>query len=155
MDMVYIVHYTPLRDRLRAMLKVVDRMGVGTARIITAYDREELTDDDKTCFYQEDLQDVPLVPGVVSVNIKHMVAYWDMIQNNYQTALVLEDDALDKDQGGAAWNDTFETCMDNVPSDFDAVFVSGCHQESPCTKGMLHVCALSPPSYHANPCNVT
>jgi len=134
-DMVYIIHYTPLRDRLRQMVELVDRMGLGVARIITAFDREELTDEDVECFYKEDLKDVPLVPGVISVNIKHMAAHWDMIQNGYKSALILEDDAIERVPTTGTWLDSFKDSMSQVPSGFDSVYVNGCHNEWVCAKG--------------------
>jgi hypothetical protein len=53
----------------------VDRMRLGSARFMASYDREGLTEGDMGCFYEEDPED-PLVSGVVSVNIKHFMAFW-------------------------------------------------------------------------------
>jgi len=117
------------------MVELVDRMGLGVARIITAFDREELTDEDVECFYKEDLKDVPLVPGVISVNIKHMAAHWDMIQNGYKSALILEDDAIERVPTTGTWLDSFKDSMSQVPSGFDSVYVNGCHNEWVCAKG--------------------
>ena len=44
-EAVYVVHYTKLRERLRHVLSLVKSMGLGTARVMFSYDREDLTEE--------------------------------------------------------------------------------------------------------------
>lgn len=119
------------------MLELISNMGLGPARIITAYDREQLGKEEEECFVTSRQGADPLGPGEQSLNIKHMLAYWDMIHHGYNNTLVLEDDVIMSSlfNDKAAFAEYVTSTLKRVPPGQHITYVSGCRRETECNKG--------------------
>ncbi|KAH9586536.1 hypothetical protein LSM04_008190 [Trypanosoma melophagium] len=136
-DHVYVVHYTPLRHRRGNMTAMLRAHGV-KAEWVLGFDKEELNASTDSCFHYYDPQQLsgpksrryktcglfprPLGPAQRSVVIKHFSAYYDAYQHNYQTVLVLEDDALLR----VGFVKRLDEVLRTTPSGYDAIFIGGC-----------------------------
>ena len=85
---IFITHYTKLTDRKKFMLEQLKKHNI-KATFISNYDKEDLTQDDKSMFNQNSLKD-----SEISLMCKHFYVYRHMIDNNIEYAIILEDDAL-------------------------------------------------------------
>lgn len=101
-DQIYVVHYTRLSERRDHIIELVKQMNLGPALIMASHDREELSDDDISCFHRDD-PEFPMVSGQYSLAIKHFMAYLDMIQRGYESVLVIEDDIVLSDVSPQAY----------------------------------------------------
>lgn len=120
---IYIIHYTPLKDRKKFMDKQLEKYGI-EAEYILEKDREVLTEEELKIF---DLKRAangtyPLNMAECSVALKHIETYRKIIAEGVEHALILEDDAF-------ILCDDFEEKLTEyyyqLPDDWDMFFV-GC-----------------------------
>jgi GR25 family glycosyltransferase involved in LPS biosynthesis len=93
-DMVYVIHYTPLVERKEYLLNFFNSNNITNYEFRSIYQREYLTEElYKKSFklhYTENMK-----PAVVCITLEHIEIYKDIIQNDFDNwCLVLEDDSV-------------------------------------------------------------
>ena len=109
---IFITHYTKLTDRKKFMLEQLKKHNI-KATFISNYDKEDLTQDDKSMFNQNSLKD-----SEISLMCKHFYVYRHMIDNNIEYAIILEDDALIYDN----FINNIVSYFKQLPPDWDFLF---------------------------------
>jgi GR25 family glycosyltransferase involved in LPS biosynthesis len=108
---IFVLHYTPLVDRKKHILKQLEDHGL-EAEFITQFDREEITD---FTFFDTSKINV----GCISNILKNVEVYRKMIEHNIPYAIVFDDDVyLAKD-----FNKIMNETLKNLPSTFDMCYM--------------------------------
>jgi GR25 family glycosyltransferase involved in LPS biosynthesis len=119
---VYVTHYTKLRDRKEFILNQFEDENITDFEFIEDYDQEVLTGEHFSMFTRE------VKPSQISLTIKHLHAWRDILKN-HEMALIFEDDVmLDKD-----FTSELNKFMEQLPPTFDFFFIgngSNLHMES-------------------------
>jgi GR25 family glycosyltransferase involved in LPS biosynthesis len=130
---VHVAHYTPLRER-RARLQADLAAHHIVARWMTRHDREDLTAEVRARYYRRDdalwrrktfyTECAPraLSPADLSLAIKHVEIYRQILEDGQPFALILEDDVLLAPDFAAR----FDRYFAHAPSDLDLVFIGSC-----------------------------
>ena len=118
-DAVFVTHYTPLKERKKAVIKRV-RESLGVDPIfVEDFDREDLSDDDVKCFGNSKAQLAYIrrvsKKGEVSLTLKHIVIYFYMIQHSLENVLVLEDDAAFMHSDWVSKDSVWQKIMQDLP----------------------------------------
>jgi GR25 family glycosyltransferase involved in LPS biosynthesis len=113
---IYVLHYTKLVERKQNILKQFEKHGITDYEFITLYDKDELTEIDRSLFVNN------LSPRKISLLLKHIYTY-KQIANFYEHALILEDDAILSDD----FSSRLKMYVEQIPIDYDMVFLGdGC-----------------------------
>lgn len=118
---IFVVHYPKLLKRKATLNKLLEINGL-SAQYVEHYDRNTLTIEDKKLF------DINSVDNTnIAISLSHFYCYKEII-NNYDYALILEDDAI--------FNNVFSRAlrfyMQHLPSDWDMLFLGdGCGMHIP------------------------
>lgn len=137
-DVVYMIHYTPMRRRRVAMTELMAKHRIGVVWV-EGFDKEVLNESTAACFHswnrselvrandlkkaaRHDVKRDPLGKSQRSVVVKHHSALYDMYRMGYQRALVLEDDAFLR----VSFRKRLAEVMLNIPATFDVVMIGGC-----------------------------
>lgn len=127
----YVMHYKPLVNRRKALTKSLSEIGI-TAKWITDWDANELTEQILSLYYKEDpviwnnrinwqkkVSFRRLRMSEISIAIKHIRSMKNVLQRGLPYALFLEDDVVFSPD----FTKKFNTYFDNCPDDFDFVFL--------------------------------
>jgi glycosyl transferase family 25 len=118
---IFVTHYTKLKDRKIALEKQFKDHNITDYEFIEKYDREDLT------FYEQMLFHPKLPSSVMSLSLKHRHAY-RAIRDNYDCALILEDDVILSPNFVAI----LEGYIKELPTDYDMLFIGdGCNFHIP------------------------
>ena len=109
---IFITHYTKLTDRKKFMMHQLNKHNI-KATFISDYDKEHLTDTDKSIFNQNSLK-----IEEISLMCKHFYVYRHMIENDIKHAIILEDDVLIYDN----FIDNIVSYFKQLPPDWDFLF---------------------------------
>jgi GR25 family glycosyltransferase involved in LPS biosynthesis len=110
---ILVLHYTPLVDRKENMIKQLNGYNYN---FIIEHDREKLSKEDLIKFDTNKLK-----MAEISIFMKNIYAY-NKIINNYNYALLLEDDVILDDN----FNEKFNRYIKGLPSDWDMVYIGTC-----------------------------
>ena len=123
--MIYLIHYTPLRDRKQNLLNEMKSRFFNYA-FIEKYDRECLTINDLAKFDTDKLR-----LSQISCSLKHLYALELIRHSRYKYNLVLEDDVvLDK-----KFTLKLERGLKQLPKDYDMLFIgNGCGMHIPSSR---------------------
>jgi len=136
---IYIAHYSPLKERKEILLKKLNNYGVQAQWIEnepTEVDIEALHANTdllwrqkiKNLDYGGPIPHKKLTKSEISIAFKHLKIYEDIILNKVETALILEDDVVFKDD----FVNNFNFNLMNTPNDWDLIFIgSGCDLRIP------------------------
>ena len=114
---VFVIHYTKLKDRKAHVQRQLEPYGFDV-EFITQYDGDGLTKDD-LAFFQPDV----LTNSEMSIIRKHMACYVEICKNDYECALILEDDVI----LSADFETKLNHYMSQLPSRWDLCFIgNGC-----------------------------
>lgn len=114
---IFVLHYSKLVDRKKHILEQFNKQGITDYEFIEKYDREDLQDCDTLLF------DKGIKKSVVSLTNKHFYAY-NMIAENYEKALILEDDVILCDN----FMEKLNNYITQLPENFDMLFIgNGCN----------------------------
>ena len=109
---IFVLHYSKLAERKASILKQFEQQGITDYEFIEAYDKDSLTPEEIDMF-------VPgYKPSKISLILKHFHVV-RRIQESYDQALVLEDDAILADGFPAL----LKTYMAQAPSPYDMIFL--------------------------------
>jgi GR25 family glycosyltransferase involved in LPS biosynthesis len=109
---IFVLHYSKLTERKASILKQFEQQGITDYEFIETYDKDSLTEQEIDMFIPE------YKKSKISLFLKHFHVV-RRIQESYDQALVLEDDAILADKFLA----TLEHYMTQVPSTYDMVFL--------------------------------
>ena len=112
---IFVAHYTPLQERKTHMIQQFTKHGITEYEFVDVYDKEHIPRSDAATFAN-------LTPPKVSLMLKHFHIY-KQIAENYENALILEDDVILADN----FVEKLARYMSQVPDTFDMVFLGdGC-----------------------------
>ena len=126
---ILVLHYTPLVDRKK---KMIEQLNGYNYKFIIEYDREKLSKENLMKFDTDKLK-----MAEISIFMKNIYAYNEII-NNYNYALLLEDDVILDDN----FNDKFNTYIKELPTDWDMVYIGTClniHIDNKLLKNNKHI----------------
>lgn len=89
---VFVIHYKKLLERKENILRQFDRFGITDYEFIDI-DRSEIDNYEITKYFDREI----LHPALVAIHLSHIEAYNRIVDNNYEEALILEDDAIMSD----------------------------------------------------------
>ncbi len=132
---IFVMHYKKLTNRKCNLTKMLCDIGLN-AEWIEVFDAEELTQNDISHYYKnsnevwnEKVHWVCNSPfrkikmSELSLSIKHILAYEKIIKENYDIALILEDDIVFESN----FKLLFDSYFINTPDDLDFAFIgNGC-----------------------------
>lgn len=115
---IYVIHYSKLIDRKKYMIEQFQKQNITDYEFIEKYDKENLEDYDKSLFDTHILK-----PSIISLAHKHFYTY-KLISENYNSALILEDDAI--------LSENFMSKLNNyitkLPANYDMLYIGdGCN----------------------------
>ena len=114
---IFVLHYSKLVDRKKHILEQFKKENITDYEFIEKYDKEDLQDCDKLLFENS------VKESMISLMNKHFYAY-KLISENYENALILEDDVILSDN----FNKILNLYMSYLPEDYDMLFIGdGCN----------------------------
>jgi len=108
---ILIVHYDKLINRKKYMLEQLSKYNL-EAEFISNYGKENLTYDDKKLFKN-------ITDGEISVALHHIQCYKKIIENDYNYALILEDDVILSEN----FINILNKYISDLPSIWDMLFI--------------------------------
>jgi glycosyl transferase family 25 len=122
---IYIVHYAKLVERKKNIIFQLNLLGIPEKdyEFIEKYDRDNLHEDEYKNFF------APEFPNTgKAIFLSHIYIYRDIIKNNYNYALILEDDAILY----VNFTSILKSYISQLPSNFDMLFIGdGCNLHIP------------------------
>jgi GR25 family glycosyltransferase involved in LPS biosynthesis len=128
-DKIYICHYSKLADRKQFMINQLQDFDINDYEFVEHYDKNELNHESISQKYPLiNHPQNPMTPGEKSLALKHVWIIRDMLEKNYDSVLVLEDDAvLCQD-----FVKHFNNYKAQLPNDWDIGWVGSCfHLKEP------------------------
>ena len=114
---IFVLHYSKLVDRKRHILEQFNKQGIIDYEFIEKYDREDLEDCDMLLF------DKCVKKSMMSLMNKHFYVY-NIIAENYEYALILEDDVILCDN----FIEKLNIYITQLPENIDMLFIGdGCN----------------------------
>lgn len=114
---IFVLHYSKLVDRKKSILAQFQKHNITDYEFIEKYDREDLQDCDILLF------DKCVKKSMMSLMNKHFYVY-KLISENYDCALILEDDVILCDN----FIDKLNNYMGQLSEDYDMLFIGdGCN----------------------------
>jgi GR25 family glycosyltransferase involved in LPS biosynthesis len=118
-DKAYMMHYLPLGKRRES----IDRLPFDVKLITYEPYGVTYTSDEKSWYAKCDVPFRELKKSEISLAYKHMQTYFDIAINEFDSALILEDDAVIVNNFVNRFNDY----LSRTPDDWDLIFIgSGC-----------------------------
>ena len=139
-DQVYVVHYSPLQERKNKLIEALRKAEIADVEWIEC----EIEEGQLSEYYQPNQQQwyQKLMPlsyshhepyrelkkSELSIAAKHLKVYENILQNKYETSLILEDDVVfEKDL-----KEKIGEYLEKTPADWDLIFIgSGCNLRIP------------------------
>lgn len=133
----YVMHYKPAVDRYDFMYNQLQKNNIKNYKFVTDYDKEELTQELISEYYDTDInyqleaslastrgggpiEYRKLKDSEISLFIKYMKTFEEIISNDIQYALFLEDDCVFTNN-----QISIDQIIQNAPKNFDAIFIGG------------------------------
>ena len=114
---IFVLHYSKLVDRKTHILEQFKREGIVDYEFIEKYDKDEITDQESVLF------DINYKKSTMSLHLKHNYVY-KMIAENYENALILEDDVILCNK----FIEKLNNYVSQLPKNFDMLFIGdGCN----------------------------
>ena len=110
---IFVIHYKKLIERKKHILEQFEKHNITEYEIIDI-DRDELDGYDLTKFEN-------LPNSYMAIGLSHLYAY-NEIKNNYDEALILEDDVIFCDD----FMTVFNNYLKQLPKDYDMCFYGSC-----------------------------
>ena len=110
---IFVIHYKKLIERKKHILEQFEKHNITEYEIIDM-DRDELDGYDLTKFEN-------LPNSYMAIGLSHLYAY-NEIKNNYDEALILEDDVIFCDD----FMTVFNNYLKQLPKDYDMCFYGSC-----------------------------
>lgn len=123
-DRIYVLHYSPLKERKEYLEKQFFQYKITNYEFFTDYsDRNDAKKDIIDKYFKLD----NLSPAQICIAISHIELYKKIIANNENMCLILEDDAI----FCYDFVNNFNKYINCIPSDIDIAFINdGCNLHS-------------------------
>lgn len=118
---IYVTHCVSLSDRKNRLDTEFQTLGLSPTWI-TNHDADNLTWEDWSKYYSFTNVFRPISPQELSLVIKHLSCYEQIVKNGQNFALILEDDVTFVDN----FSELFDKYLSSVPDDFDLIFLGNC-----------------------------
>jgi GR25 family glycosyltransferase involved in LPS biosynthesis len=121
-DKIFIIHYEPLYERKKYIDSIINNLKIPYEYIIS--NNETDLNYNINDFYQENysIWNRKLTIGEICVSINHFNVYQKILNNGYKNCLIIEDDAVFKDNFNI-----FENILSQLQNvKFDICFLSDC-----------------------------
>jgi GR25 family glycosyltransferase involved in LPS biosynthesis len=114
---IFVLHYTKLAERKANILRQFQEQNITHFQFIEAFDRESLTSQQLNRFAPN------LKPSEISLFLKHISVYQQMVKQDISEALLLEDDAILADN----FLETLDKYRQQLPASWQMLFLGdGC-----------------------------
>lgn len=125
-DKYYMCHYTKLSDRKDYAKDQIDRHNID-AKWITEFDKEDIDYDSlkneyPTLLEYSNIFNRKIRKSEISLCLKHISIFKDVILNNYQNVVVFEDDIILVDD----FTNKLSEYMTQLPDDYDVLWIGSC-----------------------------
>ena len=110
---IYIMHYTPLKERKIFMVKQCNKHSL-KHKFIEIFDRENLTYEDLKIFNKK-----KLTLGEISLFKKHINTYKKIMNSDYKYNLIFEDDVILNEN----FNEILYKGLKQLPNNYDMLFI--------------------------------
>jgi GR25 family glycosyltransferase involved in LPS biosynthesis len=125
-DKYYMCHYTKLSERKVYAKSQLDRFNI-EAKWINSFDKEDIGYSSLFTEYPKILNHSPLFnrklsKSEISLCLKHIEVFKDVISNSYQNVVVFEDDIILVDDFDIKLNEY----MKQLPKDYDILWIGSC-----------------------------
>lgn len=109
---IWIIHYTPLKERKEFLLKEFEKRNL-VYEFIENYDREDLKEEDLQIFKKG------YKKSQCAITLAHLYAYKQIIKSPYKYNLILEDDAI----LNKYFNNFLNYALKRLPDSYDMLFI--------------------------------
>ena len=114
---IFVLHYSKLVDRKKYILEQFEKQNIRDYEFIEKYDKDEITDYESSIFEQN------YEKPTMSLHLKHNYVY-KLIAENYENALIFEDDAILCDN----FIEILNIYISQLPEHYDMLFIgNGCN----------------------------
>jgi len=121
-DRIFIIHYEPLSERKKYLDSIMRNFKIPFEYIISNNDTDLNCDIDNFYRIDSSIWNRKLTKGEICVSINHFNIYKKMINSGYNNCLIIEDDAVFKDNFNL-----FDDILNQLKNvDFDMCFLSDC-----------------------------
>jgi GR25 family glycosyltransferase involved in LPS biosynthesis len=123
-DKTYIVHYEPLVNRRAYIDSIINNISDNFEFILSNPETDEKLRENLDYHYKHDPSVLTRVIPIneLAVSVSHLRIYDDMLQNGYQLCLIIEDDAILKEN----FNESLTEILQEDIGHFDFIFLSTC-----------------------------
>lgn len=122
LEHIFIIHFEPLIQRKKYIDSQIKKYNILHTYIKSNKKNDKLLYNSTEYQYNTKIYDRKLSIGEVCVSIQHFNTYKLILKKNIQYALIIEDDAIFKNNFKAG----LQLACSNLPSNFDMCFISEC-----------------------------
>jgi GR25 family glycosyltransferase involved in LPS biosynthesis len=122
---IFVLHYSKLTKRKQYIIHQFKLHGITDYEFIEKFDKDTITDDECPEFSREY---VTTRRTELSLHLKHLYVYRTMVRENYEQALVFEDDVILSN----GFMEKLGVYMKQLPTEYDMLFIGdGCNLHIP------------------------
>ena len=122
-DKIFIVHYEPLVERKSYLDSIIVNLDIPYEYLISNDESDSRITLNNYYKFNESIFNRKLISGEIFVTINHFLIYEKILDNSYNNCLILEDDAILKDN----FFEYFEKIIKELKEvKFDICFLSDC-----------------------------
>ena len=122
---IFVLHYSKLTHRKRFIIDQFARHSITNYEFIERFDKDAITDDECPEFSKKY---VSTRRAELSLHLKHIHVYREMMLHDYEDVLVFEDDVVLSDD----FMNKLKAYMTQLPKDYDMLFIGdGCNLHIP------------------------
>jgi GR25 family glycosyltransferase involved in LPS biosynthesis len=137
---IFVIHYSKLVDRKKYILEQFKKQNITDYEFIEKYNKEDLKDCDKLLFGKN------IKESMMSLITKTFYVY-KLIAENYENALILEDDVILSDN----FIDILKKYINQLPENYDMLFIGdGCNLHIPKDKLIPNINIYNKCLYYTN-----
>lgn len=123
---VFVAHWDALTERRSFLSEQLEKAGLQNVEWVTSFPASELNDESLMSKYpivfERSKHDNRLSPAVISLLLKHCYIIEEIVRNQYESALVLEDDAVLSN----SFTNRFNDYKSQLPEGWDFLWVGTC-----------------------------
>jgi GR25 family glycosyltransferase involved in LPS biosynthesis len=122
---IFVLHYSKLTKRKQYIIHQFKLHGITDYEFIEKFDKDTITDDECPEFSREY---VTTRRTELSLHLKHLYVYRTIVRENYEQALVFEDDVILSN----GFMEKLGVYMKQLPTEYDMLFIGdGCNLHIP------------------------
>lgn len=122
---IFVLHYSKLTDRKRNIIQQFERNDITDYEFIEKFDKDTITDEECPEFSRDY---ITKRRTELSIHLKHIYAFRLIVRENYDQALIFEDDVVLSN----GFMSLLKLYMTQLPKDYDMLFIGdGCNLHIP------------------------